>query len=321
MKQKLTLLFFLSVFFFSNTIHAQSCDPWIQQIYKQLYNRSATAEECNIRNYNNGSWNSYDELVNYIKSYNTKKASLTATSCDPWITQIYKQLYNRTPSAEECNIKNYNNGSWNSYDQLVSYIKSYNNKKTTSQPVKVTQLKGDAWIFQLYKELYNRQPNAWELNIKNYNNGSWDNYAQLKTYIQQYQNALKQNNIEIKTGTMGDKDVVWFYVNGKPEAVNLVSRDAGSVIAAGGDNVIAAGGGNLIQQNGGYVIAPGGANVVAPGGANVIAPGGGNVIAPGGANLISSNMAGVTFGSGYRIASQNGKVIRTSGKTTLIIHK
>ncbi len=34
------------------------------------------------------------------------------------------------------------------------------------------QLKGDPWIFQLYKEMYNRQPSAWELNINNYNRNS-----------------------------------------------------------------------------------------------------------------------------------------------------
>jgi hypothetical protein len=55
-----------------------------------------------------------------------------AQNCDPWIVQIYKQLYNRTPSAEECNIRNYNNGSWNNYDQLVSYIKAYNSQKSTA---------------------------------------------------------------------------------------------------------------------------------------------------------------------------------------------
>lgn len=85
--------------------------------------------------------------------------------------------------------------------------------------------------------------------------------------------------MEIQTGTMGENEVVWFYIDGKPEAVNLVSRNGGGVIASGGGNVVSSGGGNLI----------------------------------------SSNMAGVSFGSGYRIATQGSKVIKTAGKTTLVI--
>ena len=42
-------------------------------------------------------------------------------------------------------------------------------------------LKGDPWIFNAYKDLYNRQPNAWELNIKNYNKGSGEIILTLKT--------------------------------------------------------------------------------------------------------------------------------------------
>jgi hypothetical protein len=50
---------------------------------------------------------------------------------------------------------------------LITYIKSYNNKKTTSPaPTAMPALKGDPWIFQAKKKQYNRQPNPWELNIK-----------------------------------------------------------------------------------------------------------------------------------------------------------
>lgn len=45
--------------------------------------------------------------------------------CDPWITKIYLQLYGRNPTPAECNIKNYNNGSWNSYDQLKGFVRNY----------------------------------------------------------------------------------------------------------------------------------------------------------------------------------------------------
>jgi hypothetical protein len=51
--------------------------------------------------------------------------SLNAQSCDTWIIQVYKQLYGRVPNSNECNIKNYNNGSWNSYDQLKEFIRKF----------------------------------------------------------------------------------------------------------------------------------------------------------------------------------------------------
>ena len=54
------------------------------------------------------------------------------TRIDPWITMAYKELYNRKPSSTEVNIKNYNNGSWNSYDELKGYIRDYVNNKTNN---------------------------------------------------------------------------------------------------------------------------------------------------------------------------------------------
>ncbi|HEY1199878.1 MAG TPA: hypothetical protein VGE79_02805 [Niastella sp.] len=217
-----------------------------------------------------------------------------AQNCDPWITQAYKQLYNRTPSADECNIKNYNNGSWNNYNELVGYIKTYNTKKpATSMPA----LTGDAWIFQVYKELYNRQPNAWELNIKNYNNGSWNNYDELKKYIGEFQSSLNKQNLQIKTAAWNNNNVlVGFFINGQQVAVNVVSPGGGNVVSAGGANVVSAGG----------------ANVVSAGGANVVSPGGGNII-------VNTNMAGVNFGGRYSVQSAGTKVISTSGSGALII--
>lgn len=53
--------------------------------------------------------------------------SSNAQNCDPWIVKIYSELYGRIPNAYECSISNYNNGSWNSYDQLKSYIIAFNN--------------------------------------------------------------------------------------------------------------------------------------------------------------------------------------------------
>lgn len=224
-----------------------------------------------------------------------------AQNCDPWIIQAYKQLYQRNPSADECNIKNYNNGSWNNYNELVGYIKTYKSKKPASMPA----LTGDPWIFQIYKQLYNRQPNAWELNIKNYNNGSWKNYNELKKYISEFQNSLSKQNLQIKTGPWNNNNVlVGFFINGKQVAVNVVSAGGGNVVSAGGANVVSAGGGNVVSAGGG--------NVVSAGGANVVAAGGGNIV-------VNTSMAGVNFGGRYSVQSAGTTVVATSGNGALII--
>lgn len=132
---------------------------------------------------------------------------------------------------------------------------------TINQPI--PQLKGDPWIFQIYSELYGRKPNAWEINIYNYNKGSWNSYDQLKGLIKDYQKYLSDQGIEIRTGGYNGNVAVGFFKNGKQVAVNVVAAGGGNVVAAGGANVVAAGGAN--------VVAAGGANVVAAGGANFVA--------------------------------------------------
>src|ERR1043165_1695557 len=111
--------------------------------------------------------------------------ALQAQNCDPWITKAYTKIYKRQPTADECNIKNYNGGHWSSFPELVGYIAAYNRNRPGNH------LKGDPWIFQAYAELYDRPPRALELDINLYNGGSWNNYNELKGYIQQTQNALQ----------------------------------------------------------------------------------------------------------------------------------
>jgi hypothetical protein len=218
--------------------------------------------------------------------------SLKAQNCDPWIKQSYNLLYKRNPTTAECNIKNYNNGSWGSLAELIGYVEGFNRNKPGDF------IKGDPWIFKAYYELYSRIPNPIELNVTLYNAGSWNNYGELKTYIQQYQSALSQNNLRMISGTANGKDV--------------------AALVDGNNNVVAVG---LISPNGGQVIAPGGANVIAAGGGNVIAPGGANVIAPGGANFnFNSNTPGLNITGGYSTQSAGvKKIIKTAGKGTIVV--
>jgi hypothetical protein len=209
--------------------------------------------------------------------------TLNAQSCDPWITKAYQEMYGRTPSSSECNTRNYSSGSWNSYAELVGYIAGFNRYKGGNF------LKGDPWIFQVYVELYNRIPNAWELNAQNYNKGSWSNYGNLKEYIKQYNTAMSQNGIKTIAGKVNNSDAIVFADNNNNVlGVDLVSLDGGNVIAAGGANVVSAGG----------------ANVVAAGGANF---------------RISANTAGVSFGSDRTVQSAGTRVVATAGNTKLVI--
>jgi len=307
MKQK---LLFLSLWILLAFTSAQAqCDPWIIQAYKELYGRTPNATECNIRNYNNGSWNSYNELVSYIKKYKGAVSS-TPTNCDPWIVQIYKSEFGREPNATECNIRNYNNGSWGSYDELKGHIKRYKGISTgqnnnTSTKFKPSEVSGDPWIKEIYQELYGRTPNALEYNVQNYMEGKWRNKAELKRAIQQYQTNIKNAGMSIDLYDLGTGYfVVDLKVNGQSSAVSMVDGKGGNVIASGGGNVISVGGGN--------VIAPGGGNVIAPGGGNVIAPGGGNLI-------VNASAAGFYLGKMYGVNSDARKVIRTSGSGAIVI--
>jgi hypothetical protein len=155
--------------------------------------------------------------------------------------------------------------------------------------VKAQTLKGDPWIFQVYKEVYHRQPSAWELNINNYNGGSWNNYGELRKYVQEYQASISRNGLTIVTKKIDDNKVLTGFIKeGKLLAANIVSPQGGNVVAAGGGNVVAAGGGN--------------------------------VVAAGGLNLqITSNTAGVGFGGKYTVQSAGTTVIPSSGKGALII--
>src|SRR5687767_10928360 len=101
------LIFALSIIVLTfNCVSAQTKDPWITKAYNQLYGRVPSTAEYNINNYNNGSWSSYCDLVNYIAA---------SKGSDGWIYKAYCELYSRVPNPWELNKDLYNSGSWGSY--------------------------------------------------------------------------------------------------------------------------------------------------------------------------------------------------------------
>lgn len=219
---------------------------------------------------------------------------LMAQTIDPWIKQTYNQLYGRNPTVSETDIRNYNNGKWSGYCELVGHIASYNRYRSGDL------IKGDPWIFQAYCELYSRAPISLELNIGNYNGGSWSSYAELKNFIQQYQSALTNSGIQViaakvlaKNGgaIMKDYEGAVFKKNGKVIAVSLLAKNEGKMVAAGGGNVEAFGAGNLVGNDG----------------AGLIGLDGSTLSRLPGANISTGN---------YNLKS--GNVIRTAGKSALV---
>ena len=154
--------------------------------------------------------------------------SLKAQNCDPWITKAYSKTYKRTPTAEECNIKNYNGGTWSSYPELVGYIATYNNSRSGNH------LKGDPWIFQAYAELYDRAPRALELNINLYNGGTWNSYAELKGYVQEMQNALQRVSAILNEVTDGTGLMLTNIRTAINNALALINNN-GQIVAQGDD--------------------------------------------------------------------------------------
>jgi hypothetical protein len=55
---------------FIRVTESKDCtDPWIGQIYRNLYNRKPTAAECSVSNYGGGQWSTYMDLTAKIQAY------------------------------------------------------------------------------------------------------------------------------------------------------------------------------------------------------------------------------------------------------------
>jgi len=101
------------------------------------------------------------------------------------------------------------------------------------------KLTGDPWIFQAYRELYGLTPNAFELNITNYNLGSWNNYGELKNYIIEYKNSLRNDGLTVRTTPLdNNQSAAIFYNNGSPISGALISNKGGSLLGENGLGLI-----------------------------------------------------------------------------------
>lgn len=229
----------------------------------------------------------------------TSTAHAQGGSCrDPWINQAYNQNFHRAPSGSgtsgECNTNLYGGGSWTSYNDLS--LRVVHSKDC-----------GDAWIGQVYYNLYNRRPSAQECVAGNY--GSWSNYMDLASKVQAYQSRMASA--------------------GRPQ---LAPPPAGGYGAPSqnGSGLVAAGGGNAVNRSA-PIVAAGGGNIVAAGGGNIVAAGGGNIVAAGGGNVVnkySVQSVGSTphaqpgkylVAPNGALVDQNGSVLRNPGTFRAIV--
>lgn len=202
----ITLLVFILVESTTSLAIAACNDAWVTSAVKEVTGRepngSGNSGDCNIYNYGNGSWNSYDDLKNKVRTYFSQRAVLNQTATqstsgqcnDAWVTSAVKEVTGHAPNGSgnsgDCNIYNYGNGSWNSYDDLKNKVKTYFAVQNPT-PVQQTTFKpgqcSDPWINQAIKELIGRDPKGsgkiGECNPYNYGNGSWGDYNDFKNKV------------------------------------------------------------------------------------------------------------------------------------------
>jgi hypothetical protein len=89
-----------------------------------------------------------------------------------------------------------------------------------------------------------------------------------------------------------------------------------AAVFTSGGKVIAA---DLIGNDAGSILATGGKELTAQGVTKLVGPDGATLIGNDAGSLIS-NLPGVSFNTGYNLQSSDGaRVIRTAGKTSLVI--
>jgi hypothetical protein len=103
-------------------------DPWITKAIHEVLGRAPRGyddrDDCNITNYNNGSWASYEDLVVYVGLAYRREGYCK----DPWINHAIRQVLGRLPDGRdesgECRPSRYGGGSWSSFDDLVAKVRA-----------------------------------------------------------------------------------------------------------------------------------------------------------------------------------------------------
>ncbi|HVK97799.1 MAG TPA: hypothetical protein VM368_08275 [Flavisolibacter sp.] len=228
----------------------------------------------------------------------------TLNAQDPWIVKAYRQIYGKTNlTMAEVNIRNYNNGSWNSYCELVSHIVGYNNSRGSA--------KGDPWIFRVYCELYSEKiPSSDELNIRNYNNGSWNNYAELKRYVQAYNSPPVVVTGKFKGGKYDGKPALAVLDKGTVKAVNLIGPDGATLIGPDGGSIIGNDAGSLISN---------GTSIIGNDAGSFVVTKGAGVVMEGGPLRLISNTPSLRLISNYELQSVSGAKSTNWGQYKIVI--
>jgi hypothetical protein len=169
---------------------------------------------------------------------------------DPWIAQAIFQVWHRMPYAstnvsDECNIMNYNHGSWRTYGELVGYVRAVVPQNAPPQP----------GFGSGFRQSLTVQP--------------------VTSVAPATFNSLPQRDY------MGTRQVqlngAWYVI--ASGGGNVIASGGGNFVGHTST------GGTLISTNGGNIISSDAASLIGHDGASVIASGGGNLIASGGGNI------------------------------------
>ena len=154
------------------------------------------------------------------------------------------------------------------------------------------QAHASSWIYQAYFERLHRGPSPFENNMLNYNNGSWNNYEELKKYVNEFIDNMNAAGITFRTSAASfarDTKLVAFFQNDKLIAAALVATGAGNIIASGAACLAVAGAGNVKASDGTNMIIP-------------------------------SGTKGIGFEGTNPVKGSGAYIIKTSGSGSLVIH-
>lgn len=164
-------------------------------------------------------------------------AHAAGTCKDPWINNAFTASMLRPPQGTgvngECNPNLYSQSSWSSQQDLNSQVVA-------------SKFCPDPWIGEIYRKLYNRQPNATECRASNYGGGQWSSFADLTAKVQAYVHGASAPATAsvLKAPTPSD-----LLVNASLDLVN----SNGAIVALHGTYIVASGAGNIVASGAGNV--------------------------------------------------------------------